>query len=434
MYALFTAIPLVGHVNPLLRQAEEMQRRGWRVALASTREIETHVCGESPSMPFLNLGSTPTGIDRLREAQRRASLDSAFARGTRRIVDALWALWPTMYDGLVKTIAADRPDIVVVDMFSSAGLSAADAAGVPSVVNNPDLLAAISLEVLPPADDLPFLFSGRSRRQIPWWQPLTAPLVRRLVALTTSATVGRELNRQRARRGLPSVNVHDLLRHRQVLVNGAFGLEYPRPLPANIAMVGAMLPQTIPPLPIEIGAWLSNGPPVVYVNMGTMAVLPPSQLAKMADALADNRFRALWILKRGSASSETSSIQNGLRVMEWGPPPLAVLAHPNVAVFVSHCGINSVHEAVKAGTPIVGIPMFADQRDMAVRVADARIGLWMDKRTFTSERLRAAILQVLSDDAFRRALPSVQQALEEAGGVRRAADLIERAAGVTSVS
>ena len=82
MYALFTAIPLVGHVNPLLRQAEEMQRRGWRVAFASTREIETHVCSESPY-------------------------------------------------------------IVVVDMFSSAGLSAADAAGVPSVVNNPDLLAAI---------------------------------------------------------------------------------------------------------------------------------------------------------------------------------------------------------------------------------------------------------------------------------------------------
>jgi UDP:flavonoid glycosyltransferase YjiC (YdhE family) len=199
-------------------------------------------------------------------------------------------------------------------------------------------------------------------------------------------------------------------------------------------MVGAMLPQAIPLLPAEFDDWLSGGPPVVYVNMGTMAVLPASQLAKMADALADKRFRALWILKRGRSSSEISSIQNGLRFMEWGPPPLAVLAHPNVAVFVSHCGINSVHEAVWAGTPIVGIPMFADQRDMAVRVADARIGLWMDKRTFTSGQLRAAILRVMTDDTFPRALPSVQRALEEAGGIRRAADLIERAAAVTSVS
>jgi hypothetical protein len=242
------------------------------------------------------------------------------------------------------------------------------------------------------------------------------------------------LNRQRASRGLPPVDVHDLLRNRQVLVNGAFGLEYPRPLPANVAMVGAMLPQAI--------SGAAGGDRGVVVGRSTRRLRQhgndgcTASVATREDgyALADKRFRALWILKRGSASNEISSIQNGLRFMEWGPPPLAVLAHPNVAVFVSHCGINSVHEAVKAGTPIVGIPMFADQRDMAVRVADAQIGLWMDKRTFTSGQLRAAILQVMADDTFRRALPGVQRALEEAGGVRRAADLIERAAAVTAVS
>jgi len=33
------AIPLVGHLNPLLRQAEELQRRGWRVAFFTRRSI-----------------------------------------------------------------------------------------------------------------------------------------------------------------------------------------------------------------------------------------------------------------------------------------------------------------------------------------------------------------------------------------------------------
>jgi UDP:flavonoid glycosyltransferase YjiC (YdhE family) len=113
---------------------------------------------------------------------------------------------------------------------------------------------------------------------------------------------------------------------------------------------------------------------------------------------------------------------------------LAVLAHPKVAVFVSHCGINSVYESVRGGTPIVGVPMFADQRDMAVRVADAGIGLWLDKRRFTAEQLRAAVTRVLTDDSFRKALPRVQQALADAGGVRRAAELIERAASVRSVA
>jgi UDP:flavonoid glycosyltransferase YjiC (YdhE family) len=88
---------------------------------------------------------------------------------------------------------------------------------------------------------------------------------------------------------------------------------------------------------------------------------------------------------------------------------------------------------VRAGTPIVGVPMFADQRDMAVRVADAGIGLWLDKRRFTAEQLQAAVLRVLLDDSFRKALPHVQQALLDAGGVRRAADLIERAASARPI-
>ena len=56
MYVLFTAIPLVGHVNPLLRQAEELQRRGCRVAFASTSNMAAHVAAESPDVPFVDLG------------------------------------------------------------------------------------------------------------------------------------------------------------------------------------------------------------------------------------------------------------------------------------------------------------------------------------------------------------------------------------------
>ena len=112
----------------------------------------------------------------------------------------------------------------------------------------------------------------------------------------------------------------------------------------------------------------------------------------MAAALTDDRFRALWILASDQTVHLPAPLRPGVRVLEWGPPPLAVLGHPNVAVFVSHCGINSVHESVRAGTPIVGLPMFADQRDMAARVADAGIGLWLDKRRFTADQLRTAVL------------------------------------------
>jgi len=79
-----------------------------------------------------------------------------------------------------------------------------------------------------------------------------------------------------------------------------------------------------------------------------------------------------------------------MRILDWVSSPRAVLAHPNVRAFVSHCGINSVHESLAAGTPIVGIPMLADQRDMAARVADAGVGVWMDKSRFRGSELALA--------------------------------------------
>ena len=379
-------------------------------------------------MPFVDLGPLGPIAARLREAEARASADPDFIGGTRRIVDAVLTVWPLMFDGLVAAIGRDRPDIIVVDLFSSAGMAAAETAGLPFVVNNPDLLGALSVKLLPPADDLPFLFSGRSIHEVGWGQRLVAPFLRRAAVLFTSITVGRALNAFRASRGLAPVDIHEMLRDRLILVNGAFGLEYRRPLPPNVEMVGPMLPPEMPQLPADLEGWLTDGPPVVYANLGTLAVASATQLEKMVQAFTSDEFRVLWILKAAQQALLPVPLPPGLRVIAWGPPPVAVLRHANVNVFVSHCGINSAHESLVAGTPIVGIPMLADQRDMAVRVADAGAGVWVDKRSFTADDLRAAILRVLRDETFRANLPAVQEAIAAAGGVRRAADLIEGAA------
>lgn len=428
MYALFAAIPLIGHLNPLLHQAEELRDRGWRVAVASTHEAEAHVRAEHPALPFLDLGPLGSIAGALRRNEEAASLDRRFVRGAMRIVRGLTATWPLMFDGLSAAIGADRPDVMVVDLFSPAGMCAAEAARIPLVINNADLLPSLPVTLLPPADHLPFLFSGRSVHAVPRAQRLIAPLARRVAALGAAATMGRDLNRFRRSRGLPPTTLDGLLRGRRTLVCGAFGLEYPRPLPASVEMVGPMLPRDEPPLPAEMKTWLDAGPPVVYANMGTLAVAPPGQLSKMREAFAELDARVLWILKAPQAATLPTPVPANVRILGWGPAPLAVLRHPNVRALVSHCGINSVHESLTAGTPIVGIPMFADQLDMAVRVADAGAGLWLDKHQFSPEALRTAIARVLDDETFRARIPPIQAVFARAGGVRRAADLIQQTA------
>jgi MGT family glycosyltransferase len=258
-----------------------------------------------------------------------------------------------------------------------------------------------------------------------WWDRALDPVRRHLATIGVAQTIGRKVNALRAERGRPRVDLLELLRGRSILVNGAFGLEYTRPLPPQVRMVGPMLTADVPPMAAEMAAWLAGGSPVVYANLGTVSRAPAAQFGKMADAFASDDFRVLWVVRDAVRDRLPAALPANVRVVNWIDSPRAVLAHPNVRVFVSHCGINSVYESMVAGTPVVGIPMLSDQRDMAVRVADAGVGLWMDKTAFTAPQLREAIDRVRRDPGFRERIAPIQRACAEAGGIGRAADIIE---------
>jgi UDP:flavonoid glycosyltransferase YjiC (YdhE family) len=427
-YALFTAVPFVGHLNPLMHQAAELQRRGWRVAIAATSEMRGHVEREAPSLPFIDLG--PLGdvlIAELRRVERDASVDPNYHRGASLFLPLLGRMFPVMFDGLLATMTADRPDVIVIDLFTWAGYAAAQATGVRSAINNPSLLTAVPLELLPPAPDVPFVLTKQSIHDVKPWQRALHPLLRRLLILAVSLTLGRRIKALWRTRGL-TARLPESMQDMPILVNGAFGLEYQRPLPPNVTMVGPMLAEVAAPVPAELAQWVSGGPPVTYINLGTVVCAWPELLEKIVAAVAVSGTRAVWVLKPAQAKLLPSPLPPGLRIVDWLPSTQALLRHPNVRVFVSHCGINSVHESIACGTPIVGIPMLADQRDMAVRVADAGVGLYLDKVTFTAAELRNAVARVLNEASFRDRIPALQRAFVEAGDVRRAADVIEQAA------
>jgi UDP:flavonoid glycosyltransferase YjiC (YdhE family) len=424
-YALFTAIPFVGHLNPLVREAEELQSRGWRVAIAAHRELVPHLAREGPGVPIVDLGALGPLSDRLRDREDAASADPDYTRGAIRMLPALTHVWPLMYDRMAAAIAADRPDVVVADIFSPGGYLPAIDAGVPLAINNPALLSAVQPVLLPPAPHVPFATSARSIHEMRVWHRALEPLVCVCVTAGLNLTLGRQVNRWRAQRGLPRLSLAGVLRDRPILVNGVFGLEYTRALPPFVHMIGPVLPADIAPLPPETAGWLAAGSPVVYANLGTVSRAPAAQLAKMADAFAGQDFRVLWVVRDAIRDRLPDSLAPNIRVVDWIESPRALLAHPNVRVFVSHCGINSVYESMVAGTPVVGIPMLSDQRDMAARVADAGVGVWMDKTRFTAAQLRAAIDRVSRDGAFRERIAPIRRACASAGGVRRAADLIE---------
>jgi hypothetical protein len=225
------------------------------------------------------------------------------------------------------------------------------------------------------------------------------------------------------------LNVFDAFRGRLVLVDSAFGLEYPRPLPPLIHMVGPMVvPET---LSDSDRAWLESDPrPVVFVSFGTIAPITAHHAAQLVEGLRSESFRVLFKLDKSMHSLLPPVLPPNVRVESWVSSQLAHLAHPKVKVFISHCGINSAHESVYFQTALLCIPMFGDQLDMGYRVANAGVGKWLDKMSFTSAQIQSSLVDLLEDrdGSVARSLSKQSHLLQISGGARRAADLIEHAA------
>jgi len=72
--------------------------------------------------------------------------------------------------------------------------------------------------------------------------------------------------------------------------------------------------------------------------------------------------------------------------------------HPNVKLFISHGGISGVYEAVDAGVPLLGFPIFYDQPRNIDNLVDAGMAISMDLFSITKDTFFNAILEIVNND------------------------------------
>nr|GME15601.1 UDP-glucose flavonoid 3-O-glucosyltransferase 6-like [Ipomoea batatas] len=136
----------------------------------------------------------------------------------------------------------------------------------------------------------------------------------------------------------------------------------------------------------EILEWLGHHPDssVVFLCFGSAGFFPESQVKEIAYALERSGHRFLWTLRRpptqGSFlptdyNNPSEILPEGFlertksigKVIGWAPQA-AVLAHPAVGGFVSHCGWNSILESVWFGVPMATWPIYSEQQANAFQV------------------------------------------------------------------
>ncbi|KAG0601343.1 hypothetical protein M758_11G103000 [Ceratodon purpureus] len=122
-------------------------------------------------------------------------------------------------------------------------------------------------------------------------------------------------------------------------------------------------------------SWLDARSPnsVLYVSFGSIATMSVEQMQEFACGLEISGHAFIWVVRSDLIddmcenkeferifSEFVERTKDRALLVSWAPQT-AVLSHPSVAAFLTHCGWNSIIESVSSGVPMLGWPQFYDQ-------------------------------------------------------------------------
>lgn len=161
--------------------------------------------------------------------------------------------------------------------------------------------------------------------------------------------------------------------------------------------------------------------PVLYASLGTVFDAGPALLRTFATALAP--LGGTVVISTGQEEpADLGSLPPNVLARR-SVPQLQVL--DRAALFVTHGGMNSVNEAMRAGVPTLVVPQGADQPLVARRVVELGSGLALRTEDATADTVQALARRLLDEPRFREAATAQRAAQEQAGGARRAVDELE---------
>ncbi|XP_035676999.1 UDP-glucuronosyltransferase 1-2-like [Branchiostoma floridae] len=189
------------------------------------------------------------------------------------------------------------------------------------------------------------------------------------------------------------------------LMRGDFVMHPPHPAMPNMVYIGGYHVQRVNPLPKDLEKFLEESGGVVVLSFGSYAKVMGKEKAEMlAAGLARVPFKVIWKFQ-GQRPKNTG--ENTL-LMSWIPQN-DLLAHPKTLLFITHCGINAVYEAMFHGVPMVRVPAFAEQHGNSDNLETLGTGVTLDIFTMTSDDLYEAIMEVANNKTYKSAAVRLAQ-------------------------
>ena len=476
-------VAIAPHVKDSINLAAELARRGHTVTVASyghngdqpttVKSMLAKSCANLTNpIRFLDTGALPAELNM--SAHIAMMMDGAV--GTREKLGEFGRWWGGVNLQMARQLRSewsgrgsagsglktDRPDFVISDPVTFAGVDVADLLGIPHGLIS--CVPAISTANLLGyrwglGGSAPWLgMSVQQSSDMGWasrvfWGMLKAPLL--AIMQGPLLPPGRARNALRAELGLEPIGglLHAVpirgdggaVSQPLIVVSRPVGLDPVIALPPNWVLVpsltmgmgraGAGSPASSASLDAETEAWFrSFAGGVVVASFGRMLVLSEKAVRTIVDAAEllnnhkDGPTGVYFALRDRALLRTKPDLPANLRVEAW-IEQRAALEHANTRAFLTHGGASSLEEGITAGLPLVLTPFGGDQKLNGRVAEDAGLGVTVVLEKITAEELAAAIVRVgITEPGFRAKALRLQRLARDADGVRVAADAVESAA------
>ncbi|XP_062137522.1 UDP-glucosyltransferase 2 [Drosophila sulfurigaster albostrigata] len=318
--------------------------------------------------------------------------------------------------------SGEKFDLLIVDLFlSEALLGLAYYYGVPTVAISPtganswlnNMFGNPQSSSLDPSNFLPFTERMNTRQRIAntlmsTFERLTYNFFH-LISQQSVYSNHFELLVQE----LP--NYRDLSKNLSLaLINSHPAMDYPRAYLPNMLEVGGLhlLEPTELTVPNHVRSFIESAPGgVIYMSLGAevqTAQLPSDKLAILLDVFA--HLKEFHFLLKWEAEQFVQPLPENIMISSWWPQQ-AILAHPQVKVFISSCGQLSVWESIAGNTPILAIPILAEQVVLAKRLQHRGASLTVGYEVIAYDALLHGIRQLTLNSSYAEELAKLKTRL-----------------------
>lgn len=370
---LMINLPFSGHVNPTLPLAEELIKRGHKVDYICSEQFREEIERTGANfIPYLSFPANPS-LMQMKRLSFQAAFDTAIALKTQY-------------------------DLLIYEMFFYPGIKVAEILGIPCV-----------RQFSQPA------WSDKS------WEDASA-IIKLSVKLLDAQVMGRK---RRKAMNLTFDSMEDAIGHSKPAMNVVYVPEsfqncrdtlddtFRFVVPTQKASSGNMK------IPYEQMKY-----PIIYISLGS--IISNKNFYKKCIKVFGNKEVSV-ILNTGKLNpKELGSIPDNIYAYSF-VSQVEVLQH--TSVFLTHCGMNSVNEAICAGVPMVGMPFLNDQIGNANQIDRLRIGKKIHSLPSRAREIESAVFEVLNEKEYRINVEKLQKEVSNADTWNNIINEIEKLCG-----